>query len=254
MFRSAGKQTDPARSNSADRTVLREDQPVWAEAPENTIATVYPPQDGPAASKLTPLRTAAGGFLEQRLWGEREIVRREIAAVTSHSMTHTRQHTETNRFLRFFKEIFTRRRGRTQTRYERVPAQAELRHFSQSPETEYVLPEEGRERERGGAAPPTVVYRRPAREQVPSPAPEDSGEEILKQQAVHTSPTAVTQTASSAFPAAQSVGAAASELTREQEEQIAERVLGEINYNRLADELLDRVERRLRAERRKFGR
>ena len=43
------------------------------------------------------------------------------------------------------------------------------------------------------------------------------------------------------------------ELTREQEAQIAERVLDEINYNRLTEELLVRVERRLRAERRKFG-
>ena len=43
-------------------------------------------------------------------------------------------------------------------------------------------------------------------------------------------------------------------LTREQENRITERVLEDLNYNRMAAEVLERVERRLRAERRKFGR
>ena len=43
-------------------------------------------------------------------------------------------------------------------------------------------------------------------------------------------------------------------LSREEEERVIQRVLKDLNYNRMADEVLDRVERRLRTERRKIGR
>ena len=83
--------------------------------------------------------------------------------------------------------------------------------------------------------------------------PEQSGEDVLRQQIVN--PAAPLSAAFSyqapAMPAA--ANTEPTELTREQEAQIAERVLDEINYNRLTEELLVRVERRLRAERRKFG-
>lgn len=103
-------------------------------------------------------------------------------------------------------------------------------------------------------AEPRIVYRSPA----PQPAavqavPEQSGEDVLRQQIV--SP-AVPHNAAFSYQMPVEPAAANTEpieLTREQEAQIAERVLDEINYNRLTEELLVRVERRLRAERRKFG-
>ena len=104
-------------------------------------------------------------------------------------------------------------------------------------------------------AEPRIVYRSPA----PQPAavqavPEQSGEDVLRQQMV--SPAAAPLNAAFSYQAPAMPAAAntePTELTREQEAQIAERVLEEINYNRLTEELLVRVERRLRAERRKFG-
>ena len=100
-------------------------------------------------------------------------------------------------------------------------------------------------------AEPRIVYRSPAPQ--PAAVPEQSGEDVLRQQIVN--PAAPLNAAFSyqapAMPAA--ANTEPTELTREQEAQIAERVLDEINYNRLTEELLVRVERRLRAERRKFG-
>lgn len=100
-------------------------------------------------------------------------------------------------------------------------------------------------------AEPRIVYRSPAPQ--PAAVPEQSGEDVLRQQIV--SP-AVPHNAAFSYQMPAEPAAAntePTELTREQEAQIAERVLDEINYNRLTEELLVRVERRLRAERRKFG-
>lgn len=110
------------------------------------------------------------------------------------------------------------------------------------------------------AAPPgaTVIHRRPQKPEVPAapmPVEESSGEEVLKAQTVDAAQVAAMNAAFSynAEPSG-SHPAAAPVITPEQEERIAGRVLEELNYNRMAAEVLDRVERRLRAERRKIGR
>ena len=104
----------------------------------------------------------------------------------------------------------------------------------------------------------TVIHRRPQKPEVPAapmPVEESSGEEVLKAQTVDAAQVAAMNAAFSygAEPS-RPHSAAAPVITPEQEERIAGRVLEELNYNRMAAEVLDRVERRLRAERRKTGR
>ena len=104
----------------------------------------------------------------------------------------------------------------------------------------------------------TVIHRRPQKPEVPAapmPVEESSGEEVLKAQTVDAAQVAAMNAAFSygAEPS-RPHSAAAPVITPEQEERIAGRVLEELNYNRMAAEVLDRVERRLRAERRKIGR
>ena len=101
-----------------------------------------------------------------------------------------------------------------------------------------------------------MIYRAPERRPDAGARPEESsGEEILRAQSV-------TPARAAALNAAYSYGteqssraerAPAEVLSPEAEERIASQVLREINYNRMAAEVLDRVERRLRTERRKFG-
>ena len=103
-----------------------------------------------------------------------------------------------------------------------------------------------------------VIHRRPVQpaEAGTKPSPEEgSGEEILRAQSVPPAKAAALNAAYS-YGAEQSSPAArapAEALSPEAEERIASQVLRELNYNRMAAEVLDRVERRLRTERRKFG-
>lgn len=115
---------------------------------------------------------------------------------------------------------------------------------------------DGAARPAGAQAP--VIYRRPVRQETSAPErrnAENGGEEILKAQTVTPAQEAAMNAAYSyGVDASSHTGTPASPLTREQEERIAERILEDINYNRMAAEVLDRVERRLRVERRKIGR
>ena len=111
-----------------------------------------------------------------------------------------------------------------------------------------------------GSEPRTrIIYRTPERQAGAAPSAEaaDSGEAVLQAQTVSPAKAAAMSAAYS-YPPGQTGGGRSSPpvetLTVEQEERITQRVLEDINYNRMADEVLDRVERRLRAERRKFGR
>ena len=114
----------------------------------------------------------------------------------------------------------------------------------------------GRGSRQGQAPVPPMIHRkaeRPAAAQETAGA--DSGEAVLQAQTVSPAKAAA-MTAAFSYPPGQTGRSAPGPetLTAEQEERITQRVLEDINYNRMADEVLDRVERRLRAERRKFGR
>ena len=114
----------------------------------------------------------------------------------------------------------------------------------------------GRGSRQGQAPAPPMIHRkaeRPAAAQETAGA--DSGEAVLQAQTVSPAKAAAMNAAFSYPPGQTGMSAPGPEtLTAEQEERITQRVLEDINYNRMADEVLDRVERRLRAERRKFGR
>ncbi len=102
-----------------------------------------------------------------------------------------------------------------------------------------------------------MIHRQPVRQSSTGKAErggDSSGEEVLKAQTVSPAQAAALSTAYSYGVDPSRGGAAAAPITREQETRIAELVLEDLNYNRMAAEVLDRVERRLRAERRKFGR
>lgn len=124
-----------------------------------------------------------------------------------------------------------------------------------------ILSRATQERTSGVQAAPQIIYRSPERRS-DSPSRSDtgesSGEAILQAQTVSPAKAAAMNAAYSYPPGGQGSGnpaaSAMGPLTREQEERITQRVLEDINYNRMASEVLDRVERRLRAERRKFGR
>lgn len=124
-----------------------------------------------------------------------------------------------------------------------------------------ILSRTTQERISGVQAAPQIIYRNPERRSDSpsrSETGESSGEAILQAQTVSPAKAAAMNAAYSYPPGGQGSGnpaaSAMGPLTREQEERITQRVLEDINYNRMASEVLDRVERRLRAERRKFGR
>ncbi len=134
-------------------------------------------------------------------------------------------------------------------------APAEIIRFAQPAGPVYTAGETERipERPEGAAG---MVYRSP----VPPPAAkggaqEESGEDVLRRQlAAPPRPASAGTPPDSGAPASYGASAAApAELSPEQERRLAGQVLDEINYNRLTEEILVRVERRLRAERRKFG-
>lgn len=92
---------------------------------------------------------------------------------------------------------------------------------------------------------------------VPPGVAGDSGEAVLQAQTVRPSGGAAAMNAAYSYtPGGRGAPARGPEetLTKDEEDRITRRVLEDINYSRMADEVLDRVERRLRAERRKFGR
>lgn len=100
-----------------------------------------------------------------------------------------------------------------------------------------------RHREHNGDAPPTEN------------AVENSGEAVLQAQVITPARRAVASSTHIGPAGIQKTSPASdTPLTKEQEDYITRRILEDFNYNRMAAEVLDRVERRLRAERRKFGR
>lgn len=121
-----------------------------------------------------------------------------------------------------------------------------------------LLERSGQSRPTGTQSVPKMIYRRPEH---PAPAQGesggDNGEAVLRAQTVSPARVAAMNAAYS-YPPGSNTGSnptpPVEELTAEQEERITKRVLEDINYSRMASEVLDRVERRLRAERRKFGR
>ena len=112
----------------------------------------------------------------------------------------------------------------------------------------------------GQAGPPPVIYRQPERRESTAPpaqAPQElEGEAALRAQSVSPAQVAAWNEAFSydAGRTARQTRDQETLLSREEEERVVQRVLKDLNYNRMADEVLDRVERRLRTERRKIGR
>lgn len=110
-------------------------------------------------------------------------------------------------------------------------------------------------REASGGAEPGVVYRLPPRLPAPPQKEEETGEDVLRAQSVDPGYVSAMNAAYSyqapqSRPRPEIPGA----ISQEIEEQIVRQVLEDLNYNRMAAQVLDRVERRLRTERRKFGR
>lgn len=101
----------------------------------------------------------------------------------------------------------------------------------------------------------SVVYRLPPRPQSAPQEKEESGEEVLRAQSVDAGYVSAMNAAYSyqapeSRPRPEVPGA----ISQETEERIIQQVLQDLNYNRMAAQVLDRVERRLRTERRKIGR
>ena len=105
-----------------------------------------------------------------------------------------------------------------------------------------------------------MIYRQPERRESTAPpaqAPQElEGEAALRAQSVSPAQVAAWNEAFSydAGRTARQTRDQETPLSREEEERVVQRVLKDLNYNRMADEVLDRVERRLRTERRKIGR
>ncbi len=100
-----------------------------------------------------------------------------------------------------------------------------------------------------------VVYRLPARPQSVPQEKEERGEEVLRAQSVDAGYVSAMNAAHSyqapeSRPRPEVPGA----ISQETEERIVQQVLQDLNYNRMAAQVLERVERRLRTERRTFGR
>ena len=106
-----------------------------------------------------------------------------------------------------------------------------------------------------GEAGPAMIFRTPA----PSvgktlPSQEQEGESVLAAQAAEPDRVrAMNRAFSYTAPAAAARAEPASGAQPEQPVTAAGQETSDINYNRLTEELLVRIERRLRAERRKFG-
>lgn len=135
-----------------------------------------------------------------------------------------------------------------------------LTHFAQVLEPlEDTLPDtpsngEGKNAlQRGG---PAMIFRSPAPAAVQDSAPrEQEGEAVLAAQTVPPEQArAMNRAFSYSAPAGTGRGAGAEpEALFEQRVQTAGPDAQEVNYNRLTEEIMVRIERRLRAERRKFG-
>ena len=101
----------------------------------------------------------------------------------------------------------------------------------------------------------SVVYRLPPRPQSAPQEKEESGEEVLRAQSVDAGYVSAMNTAYSyQTPESRPRPEAPGAISQETEERIIQQVLQDLNYNRMAAQVLDRVERRLRTERRKIGR
>lgn len=101
----------------------------------------------------------------------------------------------------------------------------------------------------------SVVYRLPPRPQSASQEKEESGEEVLRAQSVDAGYVSAMNAAYSyQAPESRPRPEAPGAISQETEERIIQQVLQDLNYNRMAAQVLDRVERRLRTERRKIGR
>lgn len=101
----------------------------------------------------------------------------------------------------------------------------------------------------------SVVYRLPPRPQSAPQEKEESGEEVLRAQSVDAGYVSAMNAAYSyQAPESRPRPEAPGAISQETEERIVQQVLQDLNYNRMAAQVLDRVERRLRTERRKIGR
>lgn len=101
----------------------------------------------------------------------------------------------------------------------------------------------------------SVVYRLPPRPQSAPREKEESGEEVLRAQSVDAGYVSAMNAAYSyQAPESRPRPEAPGAISQETEERIIQQVLQDLNYNRMAAQVLDRVERRLRTERRKIGR
>lgn len=100
-----------------------------------------------------------------------------------------------------------------------------------------------------------MVYRLPPRPQSAPLEKEESGEEVLRAQSVDAGYVSAMNAAYSyQAPESRPRPEAPGAISQETEERIIQQVLQDLNYNRMAAQVLDRVERRLRTERRKIGR
>ena len=100
-----------------------------------------------------------------------------------------------------------------------------------------------------------MVYRLPPRPQSAPQEKEESGEEVLRAQSVDAGYVSAMNAAYSyQAPESRPRPEASGAISQETEERIIQQVLQDLNYNRMAAQVLDRVERRLRTERRKIGR
>lgn len=160
--------------------------------------------------------------------------------------------------------IQTRLRGtqaeRVLARTEGRPALPGLAHFAQLLEPlESTLPDtpSGAVRKNGsGEGGPAMIFRSPAPAAAQrAPAQEREGEAVLAAQAVPPERArAMNRAFSYSAPEATKSGMeAAPDVLFEQRVQTSGQGEREVNYNRLTEEILVRLERRLRAERRKFG-
>ena len=101
----------------------------------------------------------------------------------------------------------------------------------------------------------SVVYRLPPRPQSAPQEKGESGEEVLRAQSVDAGYVSAMNAAYSyQAPESRPRPEAPGAISQETEERIIQQVLQDLNYNRMAAQVLDRVERRLRTERRKIGR
>lgn len=151
--------------------------------------------------------------------------------------------------------------GQAPEQGERRPALPGLAHFARPLEpVEDTLPDTtsgGAGEPAPGTGGPAMIFRSPA----PAAAQtalvqEQEGEAVLSAQAIAPEQArAMNRAFSYAAPAGAGTGAEAEPgaLVEQRVQQTAGPGVQEVNYNRLTEEILVRIERRLRAERRKFG-